>query len=122
MSRKRRPPHPKPPKSPKSPRSKPTSHPPRSPDVRATRRATIGAVFGRGGGLPASELHAVADAARAVNLAAPASGGLADVILDIAGAEHASLHATLAAWQREQDRVLNRTWRRPGGLVRPANL
>jgi hypothetical protein len=48
--------------------------------------------------------------------------GLLDVVLDLAGAEGGSVRGMLAAWQREQDRLANRAWRRPGGLVRPAGL
>jgi hypothetical protein len=33
-----------------------------------------------------------------------------------------TLQQALTLWQREQDRILNRAWRRPGGLARPAGL
>jgi hypothetical protein len=33
-----------------------------------------------------------------------------------------TLAHVLTAGQREQDRITNRTWRRPGGLARPAGL
>lgn len=52
---------------------------------------------------------------------ASASGaGLLDVLLRSGDA--LTLRDALAAWQREQDRLLNRSWRRPGGLARPAGL
>jgi hypothetical protein len=43
-------------------------------------------------------------------------------LIEIMGAEGESLHGALAAWQREQDRLANRAWRRPGGMARPAGL
>jgi hypothetical protein len=46
--------------------------------------------------------------------------GLLDTQAEIGG--DAALHDALDAWQHEQDRLLNRTWRRPGGLARPAGL
>lgn len=48
--------------------------------------------------------------------------GLAPVLIELAGAEHGDLRAALGVWQREQDRLVNRAWRRPGGLARPAGL
>lgn len=36
--------------------------------------------------------------------------------------DESALQAVLAAWQREQDRLANRAWRRPGGMARPAGL
>lgn len=118
MARQRRTPHPKPPRAPR-----PTARrKPRPPNVPATARATVVGTTSRGSALPAAGPHAVAAGSAALELTAPASSGLADTILEIVGADHATLRASLAAWQREQDRVLNRSWRRPGGLVRPANL
>ena len=51
-----------------------------------------------------------------------ASVGLSSVLLDLVGASPQALHQGLVAWQREQDRVSNRAWRRPGGMVRMGNL
>lgn len=48
--------------------------------------------------------------------------GLGDVLLELLGEGTVTLRSALAAWQREQDRVLNRAWRRPGGLVRPGGV
>ncbi len=42
--------------------------------------------------------------------------------LTLTGAERGSVHEALAAWGRQRDQALNRVWRRPGGLVRPAGL
>lgn len=107
--------------------SKPAPHPrqkkPRAPRVPARSRDTAGAAFGRGAsGLPARGPHGDTGASHAVELTAPPSAGLSDVLLELAGAQHGSLSRAFAAWQREQDRVLNRAWRRPGGLARPGGL
>jgi hypothetical protein len=48
--------------------------------------------------------------------------GLPDALLEIAGARDDTLLGALAAWQREQDRLANRAWRRPGGMARLAGL
>ena len=50
------------------------------------------------------------------------TSGLLDSLIEIMGAEGDSLQGALAAWQREQDRLANRAWRRPGGMARPAGL
>jgi hypothetical protein len=71
----------------------------------------------KGGVLPPVEAGAAGGTA-----AHTSSGGLLGAILDIVGDEHGSLQGTLAAWQREQDRLANRAWRRPGGMARPAGL
>jgi hypothetical protein len=102
-------------------------HHPRPPALPATSRAPEPDTFGRGDPPPRSGPRADVGAARARDLtaasaAAGAPPGLAGVLLEIAGADHATLRAALSAWQREQDRVLNRAWRRPGGLARPAGL
>ncbi|MGH2515579.1 MAG: hypothetical protein ACRDHP_07975 [Ktedonobacterales bacterium] len=119
MARSRKPPKPRARKPPK-----PRAHHPRPPDVHATTRATVGDAFGHGrSAIPAAGPHPALGGSHAIELdAASASPGLFDVILELVGAEHATLRQTLALWQREQDRTLNRTWRRPGGLTRPAGL
>lgn len=110
-------------------RRKPTPRPrhPRPPDVPATHRA---ALSGGAGGTslthPRGVMHP-AGASLARELVMPAaqpSGdlGLAPVLIELAGAEHGDLRAALGVWQREQDRLVNRAWRRPGGLARPAGL
>jgi hypothetical protein len=43
-------------------------------------------------------------------------------LFEMAGGDGGSLREALAAWQREQDRLANRAWRRPGGMVRLAGL
>lgn len=50
------------------------------------------------------------------------ASGLSDALLEIAGAKNDALLGALAAWQREQDRLANRAWRRPGGMARLAGL
>src|SRR5579871_5134020 len=72
---------------------------------------------------PSAATGAAPTGMRALDLIAPgASSGLLDTVLEIVGAESLTLQQTLALWQREQDRILNRAWRRPGGLARPAGL
>lgn len=61
-------------------------------------------------------------ASPAMELSGQPGTWLAGVVLEIVGAEHATLSQQLTIWQREQDRALNRAWRRPGGLARPAGL
>ena len=48
--------------------------------------------------------------------------GLTPLLAELVNHGSVSLATTLTAWQREQDRITNRTWRRPGGLYRPAGL
>ena len=48
--------------------------------------------------------------------------GLTPLLAKLVNHGSVSLATTLTAWQREQDRITNRTWRRPGGLYRPAGL
>ena len=50
------------------------------------------------------------------------AAGLTGVILEVVGEHGLSVGQALSAWQREQDRVANRAWRRPGGLARMAGL
>ena len=51
-----------------------------------------------------------------------AASGLLGSLIEIVGAGGDSMDGALAAWQREQDRLANRAWRRPGGMARPAGL
>lgn len=48
--------------------------------------------------------------------------GLLDASIDIMGTEGRSLSMAFGAWQREQERLANRAWRRPGGLARLAGV
>ena len=107
----------------KSPHPK-TPRKPRPPDVPATHRATATSPdAGQPRGIPTTAPHAIASGTAALDLTAPAAtSSLADAILEIVGADHATLRSALAAWQGEQDRIANRAWRRPGGLARPAGL
>ena len=50
------------------------------------------------------------------------ASGLLGPLIELMGAEGDSLQGALVAWQREQDRLANRAWRRPGGMARPAGL
>lgn len=107
--------------------SKSRAHHPRPPDVHPTTRDTAGDTFDRThAAMPATEPHPALTGSHALELTAGRSGasspGLFDVILELVGAQHVTLRQTLTLWQREQDRTLNRTWRRPGGLARPAGL
>ncbi len=98
-----------------------TRHP-RAPNVAATSHAHIGATLGGEGRLPTSGARVTIGAAETMELAPPFAASLLDVVLDVVGAEHFTLRETLSGWQREQDRLINRAWRRPGGLARPAGL
>jgi hypothetical protein len=51
---------------------------------------------------------------------APAS--VSGITLEIVGESAISLGHLLAAWTREQDRLANAAWRRPGGLARMGGL
>jgi hypothetical protein len=53
---------------------------------------------------------------------AVAGTGLGEVLLDLVGEGQLRLGSALAAWQREQERVSNRAWRRPGGMARMGGL
>jgi hypothetical protein len=54
-------------------------------------------------------------------LAAAVDTGLLGAVWTLAGSGDLS-GAALATWQREQDRLANRAWRRPGGLQRMGGL
>jgi hypothetical protein len=101
---------------------------PRTPDVPGTARAHVGETFARSTNerLPQSGPHSDGGAMPVIDLNGQVSGnahlGLLDVVLEVVGAEHLTLRETLGLWQREQDRIVNRAWRRPGGLMRPAGL
>ena len=123
MARRHRPRKPPAPRKP----AKPRAHHPRPPDVAPTHRDSAGDAYGRAhAAIPAAGPHTALAGSHAAELVATMAGtgspGLFDVILELVGAEHATFRQTLTLWQREQDRTLNRTWRRPGGLARPAGL
>lgn len=50
------------------------------------------------------------------------AAGLGGVLLELVGEAGLRTGQVLEAWQREQDRLTNRAWRRPGGLVRMGGL
>ncbi len=51
-----------------------------------------------------------------------ATGSIGMVLLDLVGEGEIHVGRVLEAWQREQDRIANRAWRRPGGLARMGGL
>ncbi|HUY76316.1 MAG TPA: hypothetical protein VMV29_06070 [Ktedonobacterales bacterium] len=95
---------------------------PRTPNVPGTSHAHVGATLGGEGKLPTTGRRVAIGAAETLELAPPFAGSALDALLDVVGAEHFTLRETLSGWQREQDRLINRAWRRPGGLARPAGL
>jgi hypothetical protein len=66
--------------------------------------------------------HATGQAHEGAGSGDERASGISDALIEIAGAKGDSLFGALAAWQREQDRLANRAWRRPGGMARPAGL
>jgi hypothetical protein len=88
-----------------------------------TFQEAVGAGGGKQtGGIPAGG-HLAGSAQVALELAdlsggAVSGAGLGDVLLDLVGEGRILLSHALQAWQREQDRVANRAWRRPGGMAR----
>ncbi len=98
---------------------------PATPNVPATTQPSISDIADRArtSATPSTATGASPIGMRALDLIAPgAASGLLDTVLEVVGAESLTLQQTLALWQREQDRLLNRAWRRPGGLARPAGL
>lgn len=63
-----------------------------------------------GGAMPVRELDPLAEV------------GLSGILIDLINHGSVSVGHSFQAWQREQDRITNRTWRRPGGLQKPAGL
>ena len=63
-----------------------------------------------GGALPLRELDPLSEV------------GLSGILLDLINHGSVSVGHSFQAWQREQDRITNRTWRRPGGLQKAAGL
>jgi hypothetical protein len=63
-------------------------------------------------------LGAQAHAAASTDLQLEAGG----VALELIGEHSVSLAHALSAWTREQDRLANAAWRRPGGLARMGGL
>jgi hypothetical protein len=53
------------------------------------------------------------------------AGGATSLLLEVVGEGQlgaAEIGHLLAVWQREQDRLTNRAWRRPGGLARMGGM
>ncbi|MEO7001905.1 MAG: hypothetical protein ABI068_08765 [Ktedonobacterales bacterium] len=97
------------------------THHTRAPAVPVAQQAHVGQTLGGEGGLP-RQGHTGSGPSPALALAAPFGSGLFDALLEVVGAEHLTVRGMFEAWQREQDRAFNRSWRRPGGLARPAGL
>ena len=91
-------------------------------NVPASTRVTGGQPRSTSPALPARPSTTAFAGGPLVELAPSAASGLLDAVLELTGAEHQTLRQALGAWQREQDRVLNRSWRRPGGLAHPIHL
>jgi hypothetical protein len=51
-----------------------------------------------------------------------ADHSIGGVLLELAGEGKIGLATALHAWQRDQERITNRVWRRPGGLQRMGGL
>ena len=118
MARTKKPPKPKRPKKPPKPKAPPKWHeqPGAGSAGKSGERAQPAQPRGMsvGAGAVSAVMELVASADRAA--------GLATVVLELAGEGKVSLGAALSAWQHEQERVSNRTWRRPGGLARMGGL
>lgn len=69
-----------------------------------------------------SEGSAVLELIGAAGLSLAASGGLGGYVLELVGEGRVALSSALAAYAREQDRLANSAWRRPGGLARMGGL
>jgi hypothetical protein len=86
-------------------------------------RAGVGETGARGGGVPVrAHASGSGEAIRQLVGHAGAIGGLSGAILELVGEGVIGVDQMLAAAQREQDRVTNRAWRRPGGLARMGGL
>lgn len=115
-------------KKPKKPKAPPKPKKPKAPR-RWSEHGTLGKQSPAdrvspysAGGTPALDL--------VVSLGAPGglgttATGLGGVILELVGEgsiSPGSVGSALEAWQREQDRISNRAWRRPGGMARMGGL
>lgn len=114
----------KPPK-PKNPRvRKPPK--PKKPKTIHLRHSGATAAEGRNSKAGAVKAGPVSGARPALDLSggsgSSAAAGLGGFILDLAGEGKLGLSHAFSAWQREQDRIVNRAWRRPGGLQRMGGL
>lgn len=79
------------------------------------------------GALPLQGIGSTAGAsARALleltGLSGASAEGLTGALLDLVGEGRITASHALSAWAHEQDRLANRAWRRPGGLVRMGGL
>jgi hypothetical protein len=76
---------------------------------------------GKGPGASPAQGHP-AGSGMAAHVLRVAGTGMSDVLLELVGEGMITLSAALGAWQRDQERVTNRAWRRPGGLARMGGL
>ena len=93
-----------------------------APKVPASTHVTGGQPHSATSTLPARPPGIALSGGPLVELAPSTASGLLDAVLELTGADHQTLRQALGVWQREQDRVLNRSWRRPGGLAQPMHL
>jgi hypothetical protein len=102
----------------RKPKGPPTIHARHVPTHRGAgdpgMTASTGAVSASGGPRQALEVEAAA-------VGASVDAGLLGAVWHLAGPGDLS-GAALSVWQREQDRLANRAWRRPGGLARMGGL
>lgn len=114
--------HRKPPK-PRHHRVKKPKKPKKPHPVHAHHRAfSLGKGTPVSGGEPKGLTPTGGTAAHDMSADSATGAGLSTVILDLVGEGVASLRQGLVAWQREQDRIANRAWRRPGGMARMGGL
>lgn len=119
---------PKQPKQPKQPKKatkgrKGRSAKPKKPPKPGVWHEQPGAgSAGKGAGASPAQGHPAGSGMAAHILRGAAGTGMGDVLLEMVGEGTITLGAALGAWQRDQERVTNRAWRRPGGLARMGGL
>ena len=104
-------------------RGKGTHHGATHPTVPHAESAGVGEHVGLGSGDPSgTPLRARMATGGLHALDLRATGSIGMVLLDLVGEGEIHVGRVLEAWQREQDRIANRAWRRPGGLARMGGL
>ena len=100
-----------------------THHGATHPTVPHAESAGVGEHVGLGSGDPSgTPLRARMATGGLHALDLRATGSIGMVLLDLVGEGEIHVGRVLEAWQREQDRIANRAWRRPGGLARMGGL
>jgi hypothetical protein len=117
---------PKPPKAKKPPKGRkgraPKAKKPHIPKP-GTFHETAGAgSAGKSAGAAPAAGHAAGSGMAAHELHAATGLGVSGILLELVGEGTITLSAALSAWTRDQERVTNRAWRRPGGLARMGGL